>query len=154
MLSFNTSRVRRFAALPIAMLLFAAAACDDDSSEPGDPIEWTADVAGVGTFDEVEGTATVLSTSSAFEAAIEIASAPADTSFVWRVATGTCTQPGTIVGTADRYPELETAANGSAEAEANVTAALNPSGSYIVRVTDESAATPVTVACGALNVED
>lgn len=154
MLSFNTSRVRRFAALPIAMVSFAAAACDDDSSKPADPIEWSADLAGVGTFDDVEGTATVLSTSSAFEAAIEIASAPADTSFVWRVATGTCAQPGTIVGTANRYPALETAANGSAEAEANVTAALNRSGAYIVRVTADSAATAPTVACGALSVED
>ena len=44
--------------------------------------------------------------------------------------------------------------DGSAAAEAEVSAALDEDDDYIVRVLDESGAAPVTVACGALEVDE
>lgn len=153
MSSFLKVRARRLAALPVALFSLAVVACDDDSSGPGTPIEWQAELAGVGEFEEVEGTAAVISTRSALEATIELANAPADATFAWTIATGTCAQPGTAIGAATRYPELEVSEDGAAEAEADVPAGLNSAGSYIVRVIDDSGESPVVVACGALAKE-
>jgi len=150
------THVRRFAALPLVLAAFTLAACDDDddSTTPPDPVEWEAELEGAGEFEEVTGVAAVLSTQSKFEATIEIQGAPADATFAWTVAAGSCAQPGNAVGAANAYPDLEVGEDGTAEAEAEVTAALNASGNYIVHVIDDSGDEPVTVACGALAKQD
>jgi hypothetical protein len=61
--------------------------------------------------------------------------------------------PGDRIGGADRYPDLEVEEDGTAAAEADVTAALDEEEDYIVSVLDESGAEPVVVACGTLAVQ-
>jgi len=135
--------------------MFALAACDDDSpTDPVVPVEWEAQLAGAGVYEDIEGLAAVSSTATSFDAAIEIANAEEGAEFTWRVAEGTCAAPGDRVGAADRYPDLEVGADGTAGAEADVTGALDEDGDYIVRVLDETGQAPVTVACGALEIEE
>jgi hypothetical protein len=152
MLSFINPDARRVASLTIAVLASTTVftACDDDPTDPVDTIEWLAELTG----DEVEGIAAASSVQTSFEAAIEIENAEEDAVFTWGVFAGTCAAPGARVGAANSYPDLEVAANGTAEAEADVTAVLTGNGAYIVRVIDESGAQPVAVACGALEVEE
>lgn len=151
------SHARRLAALSVALLActIALAACDDDSpTDPVVPVEWQAQLAGVGEFADVDGLAAVSSTATSFDADIEIANAEEDAEFTWRVAEGTCAAPGARVGAANRYPDLEVAADGTASAEADVTAALDEDGEYIVSVLDETGQAAVTVACGALEIDE
>lgn len=156
MTSSYTSQARRLTALSATLLAstLLLAACEDDPTTPVVPVEWESQLAGVGTFDEVEGLAAVSSTSTSFDAAIEITGAAEDAVFTWSVAGGTCAAPGNRVGAADRYPDLEVAADGTASAEAEVTAALAEDGDYIVRVLDETGQQPATVACGALEIDE
>ncbi|HEX2167126.1 MAG TPA: hypothetical protein VHG09_07790 [Longimicrobiales bacterium] len=155
MSSIYEFHARRLAGLSVAVLAstLALAACDDDSpTDPVTPVEWEAQLAGVGEFEDVEGLAAVSSTATSFDAAIEIAGAEEDAVFTWRVAEGTCAQPGDRIGAADRYPDLEVEADGTASAEADVTAALDEEEDYIVSVLDETGEAAVTVACGALEI--
>lgn len=157
MSSIYESHARRLAALSVSLLAstIALAACDDDSpTDPVVPVEWEAQLAGVGEFEDVEGLAAVSATSTSFDAAIEIANAEEDAEFTWRVAEGTCAAPGDRLGAADRYPDLTVEADGTASAEADVTASLDEDEDYIVTVLDESGEDPVTVACGALEIEE
>lgn len=150
------SNARRLATLTISLLAstIVLAACDDDPTDPVVPVEWDAQLAGVGTYDDVEGLAAVSSTATSFDAAIEITNATEDAVFTWRVAEGTCAEPGDRIGAAERYPDLEVGEDGTAEADADVTAALDEDGEYIVSVLDESGDDPVTVACGALEIDE
>jgi hypothetical protein len=145
----NVSDARRMvarAAILLASVAFTAAC--DDATAPEDPVLWESELAG----DEVEGLADVSAASGSFAVEIEIANAEPEAELTWRVAAGTCAAPGTRVGAANRYPVLEVDANGLAEAEAVVPAALDEEEDYIVAVLDESGAQPVYVACGALTL--
>jgi hypothetical protein len=156
MRSFPHNRARRVATLCSALMVSATAfaACDDSPTTPVTPMEYQAALIGREGHDEVEGIASVTARATSFDAEIEIANAEADAVYTWQVATGTCTQPGSRVGAADRYHDLEVAEDGTAAADAEVPIALSSSGSYIVRVLDESGDEPVTVACGALETEE
>lgn len=156
MRSFLHNRARRVTTLSSAFIVSAAvfAACDDSPTTPVTPVEYQAALVGTDGHDEVEGSASVTARATGFDAEIEIANAETDAVYTWHVATGTCTQPGSRVGTADRYDDLEVAEDGTAAAAADVPVALSSSGSYIVRVLDESGDEPVTVACGALETEE
>jgi hypothetical protein len=156
MSSIYESHARRLAALSVSLLAstIALAACDDDPTNPVVPVEWEAQLAGVGEFEDVEGLAAVSATSTSFDAAIEIANAEEDAEFTWRVAEGTCAAPGDRVGAADRYPDLTVEADGTAAADADVTATLDEDEDYIVSVLDETGEDPVTVACGALAIDE
>lgn len=156
MRSFPHNRTRRVATLSSALIISAIvfAACDDSPTTPVTPVEYQAALVGSDEHDEVEGIASVTARAISFDAEIEIANAEADAVYTWQVATGTCTQPGSRVGAADRYDDLEVAEDGTAAADAEVPVALSSSGSYIVRVLDESGDEPVTIACGALETEE
>jgi hypothetical protein len=153
-MSFNSKRRVATVSLSLLACVLGATACDDDPTEPIDAVEWTAELAGAGEYADVEGLAAVTSTATSFDAAIEIAGAEADAVFAWLIAEGTCAEPGDRVGAADRYPELEVEQDGTAAAEADVTAALDEEGDYIVSVVDESGAEDVTVACSAIVVDE
>lgn len=155
MLSIHMSHTRRIASLTVSLLAstFILAGCDDDPTEPVTPVEWEAAVAGDGEFEDIEGVAAVSAVATSFDAAIEIANAEADAVFAWHVADGTCAEPGDRIGGADRYPDLEVEADGTAAAEADVTAALDEEEDYIVSILDESGAEAVIVACGTLEVQ-
>lgn len=148
----NNTRARRFASLTVTLLAstIVLAACDDDPVEPIVPVEWLATLTG----DEIDGIASASSAGNAFDAAIEIEGAEADAVFTWDVSAGTCAAPGARIGAADDYPDLEVAEDGTAAAEAEVSAALDEEGAYIVRVRDETGQAAVTVACGALEVDE
>lgn len=157
MSSIRYPQARRLATVSASLLAFTVflGACDDDSPiEPSDTVEWEAQLAGTAAYEEVEGLASVSSTATSFDAAIEIANGEDGAVFTWQIAAGTCAQPGDRVGAADRYPELEVAADGTAEAEADVTAALDEEDEYIVRVLDASGTAPATVACAALEIDE
>ncbi|HET9439037.1 MAG TPA: hypothetical protein VFO52_02655 [Longimicrobiales bacterium] len=138
--------------LPL-MAMLALPACDDDPADPPVTAEWEATLVGIGAFDEVEGVVLVAARTTSFTAEIEIEGAAANANFNWTLARGTCANPGAAIGAADRYPELEVAANGTASAEALVTAALDEDEDYIVRVRDVNGSGVVVVACGALEVQ-
>lgn len=148
----KNSRVRRFASLTVSLVASTVvlAACDDDPVDPIVPVEWLATLTG----DDVEGVASASAAGNSFDAAIEIENAEEDAVFTWGVYAGTCAAPGARIGAADRYPDLEVAADGTAEAEAEVNAALDEEDPYIVRVLDESGAQTVTIACGVLEVDE
>jgi hypothetical protein len=152
----HNSNARRIATLSVSLFTCAAAlaACDDDPIQPVPAVEWAADVVGVGEYAAVEGIAAVSARQTSFDADIEIAGAGEGAAFTWQVAAGTCAEPGDRIGAANRYPDLEGEADGTAAAEANVTAALDEEEEYIVRVLDESGDEPVTVACGALEIDE
>src|SRR5690606_4185636 len=91
----------RLAALSLLVCAVGMAACDDSPTDDGEQLRWEAELTGA----EVDGVATVLSNETAFSAAIEIANAPADATYTWRIAAGTCDEPGDPVGDTDLYPE-------------------------------------------------
>ena len=156
MASLQHTHARRVAALAAALFVSSAVftACDDDPTTPVTPVEYQAELVGAGEHEDVEGLATVTARSTSFDAEIEIANAEADAEFTWQVASGTCAAPGSRVGSAAQYDDLEVGEDGTASAEAEVPVGLSASGSYIVRVLDESGDEPVTVACGALETDD
>lgn len=141
----------RIARLLVALFVpvIGVAACDDDPVTV-DPVVWLADLDGA----EVTGIASVASTNTTFEASIEIQGAAEDAVFTWEIAGGTCAQPGDRIGAADNYPDLEADAGGGAEAEANVNSGLDEEEDYIAIVRDETGQDPVTVACGALAIDE
>ncbi|HEX6308057.1 MAG TPA: hypothetical protein VFZ69_07710 [Longimicrobiales bacterium] len=150
--TIDRSQARRVAWLSVSLLAcsIGLAACDDSPTDEGDPIEWEADL----TSNDLDGTVLVSSTRTRFEATIEIANADATEEYAWRIATGTCAQPGQRIGAATLYPDLDVAANGTAEAEATVAAALDEDDDYIAQVIDDSGTSPAVVACGELAVQD
>lgn len=139
--------------LPLVTAFTLAACDDDDATNPPLDTEWAATLVGVGTHGEVDGTAVVESNSTRFVAEISITGATAQADFGWTLARGTCATPGTALGAANRYPELDVASNGSAAAEASVPVGLDEDEDYIIRVFDVTGTTTVTVACGALDVQ-
>jgi hypothetical protein len=149
---FELGRKSTLLVLPL-VTAFTLAACDDDTTNPPLDTEWEATLVGVGTHGEVDGTAVVESNSTRFVAEISITGATAQADFGWTLARGTCASPGTALGAANRYPELDVASNGSAAAEANVPVGLDEDEDYIIRVFDVTGTTTVTVACGALDVQ-
>lgn len=143
--------VRR--ALLVAGALMLVACDDDDPIDPGPATTWAADLDGTGTYDAVTGSITVIANSVAFDASIEIADAPANAEFKWGIFEGTCAAPGTRIGAAALYADLEADANGDASEEAEGAGGMSPDDDYIARVTDETGQTAIVVACSAL-VED
>lgn len=146
------SHARRAGRLAVTLLAcsLGAAACDDSPTDPGDPVEWAAELTG----NVLDGTASVSSTRVSFEAAIEIENAEQDAVFAWYIAGGTCAQPGQRIGAASIYPDLDVASDGTADAEATVPAGLDEDDEYLVRVIDESGTNPVVVACGELEIQE
>jgi hypothetical protein len=131
---------------------FAFVACNDEDSTGPQLTNWTADLAGSVEFEEVAGEADVASSASSFSAAIEIAGAPADAVLAWTLMEGTCADPGDAVGSASSYPALEVGDDRTASEDADVVAALDVEGDYIVVVIDDSGVAPVILGCGALQL--
>ena len=134
----------------LVVAALALVACDDDPTEPGDVLGWEAELVGTGTFEDVVGVVAVVTNASSFTATIELADAPPEGVFSWTLMEGSCADPGDAVGSASSYPDLEVGDDGDAGEEADVVAALDEEGDYVVMVSDESDDDPVTVACGAL----
>ena len=148
--SFDIATRRAAAILTVLAAVTATTACDDDGTGPSDPVLWEADLTGA----VLDGVADVSAQSNGFTATIEIANGTEDDVFTWRIAEGTCAEPGDRIGAEAIYPDLEVAADGTAEAEATVAFALEEDGDYIAAVLDESGAQPAYVACGALSIVD
>jgi hypothetical protein len=141
--------VRRLAAPGAALLAcFTFTAACDSSTDPPPVVIWDAELAS----DDMDAVVEVRAATASFKASIDIEGADAVAEFTWRIAAGTCTQPGERIGAANRYPALEIANDGKADAEATVSATLDEEADYIAAVLDESGAQPVIVACGPLEV--
>ena len=151
MFDFFGAGTRRAAAM-VAVCAAAAAtgACDDDGTSPPDPVLWEAELAS----NVLAGLVDVSAQSNGFTAAIGIEDAAVDAVFTWHIAEGTCAVPGDRIGAATIYPELEVAADGTAEAEATVAFGLEDDGDYIAEVFADDEGEAVQVACGALALSE
>ena len=135
--------------IPVLALLLglpiALSGCDPSTTQPF-PSGWQATVTGEDEFREMHGTLGAASQFGTTVAHIAL-TGPADTTFTWRLARGSCTTPGTGVGPVANYPDLTTSNGGNVEGVAELNLMLDPDASYVVLIhtTDGSPA-----ACGEL----
>jgi hypothetical protein len=136
-----------------ALLIVAAltAGACDSSTNPILPDQWEADIAGIDDFDAISGAVGIAAGAASFTATIEIEGAEPESVFGWRVAQGSCEEPGNVLGSAASYPDLEADDEGEAAQTVNITAAMVATGTYHVHVLDESGDEAVVAACGHLS---
>lgn len=146
------SRCGRIVAIVAAFSAFLLAACDRSPSEPAPELTWEAALAGSGIYEGVSGAASVTSSLQTFQIGIILEGAEPEQSYAWWVATGLCEEPGERVGAEEAYPAIETDAEGSAEAEATVTALLDPQEQYHLSVGFDGEDEVEIVACGVLEL--
>lgn len=85
--------------------------------------------------DAIGGDVAVVST-NLLHASIQINNAPAGAILTWELRSGSCAQPGNILGGRAEYPAMSPGASGSAGAEAFVDATMRPDGRYEAAVLD------------------
>lgn len=98
---------------------------------------WQGEFNTVHSPDSIGGNVAVVSTDR-MHASIQINNAPAGTILTWELRSGSCVQPGDILGGRGVYPSLAPDATGSAGAEALVDATMSPDGRYEAAVLDAS----------------
>jgi len=154
----------RIAILAVAFLITAACSrtvkvetdpatgkTDVDVQAPGVPQGWNATLSAVG-GSGITGTATGTSASSMAHVTLNIRGATAGATLPWHVHEGSCGDANPpIVGSATSYPPLVVAADGTARAEAHVSAELNEAKSYIINVHASPTNLGTIVACGDYN---
>ncbi len=112
---------------------------------------WTASLVPRGDF-QLRGSARAQARGVVTRVAITISNARGGRPHPWRVHSGTCADPGSIVGTGNRYSSLEVGSNGpgSATSLADLDIALDDDGQYSVSVLKSSSEMSVIIACGDL----
>ncbi|MEJ2185337.1 MAG: hypothetical protein P8Z36_05305 [Gemmatimonadota bacterium] len=132
-------------AKPVLVLCGLLAACTT-STAPA-VTTWEATLAAVSPRDLLEGTVAVLSQHDRLNAGIQINNAPAAQNLTWQLRSGSCDQPGDIVGGRAVYPSLSPDSLGSASAQAIVDRTLSADGQYQASVLN---ANSTVIACGEL----
>lgn len=98
----------------------------------------------------LSGTVAVISQSDRIRANISIQGAQAGAEHAWRLRTGTCDDPGSVVGGRALYPTLQVGDGGSASADALIAGMLEPDGTYHAAALATAADDAPVAACGAL----
>jgi hypothetical protein len=145
-LELKDNSPRRTPWAPFLLLLLAGC------SSPADPVAtlWE------GVLDPVPpggvaGSAAAVAQFGRTLASVEIRQALAETTYRWRIESGTCSSPGQVQGGLAIYPPLTASLAGTASMDAVVPGVLRSGSRYIVRVAREaSAGDEVVVACGEL----
>ena len=143
------------------LLIVAAAVVACDSSTEPDPTvyAWQAALAGQDEFADVTGSVSVTAGQN-FTAEVQITGAAADAEYSWHVASGTCADPGTMLGNGASYSKIETDEEGAGEAKSTVSATLDPEGEYLAEVyfveegEGEEEDVIVVIACGDVELEE
>jgi len=135
----------RTLAKPVLVLCGVLAACNTSTT----PVvtTWQAQLTATNLHDRLTGNVAVVSERDRFNAGIQVKNAPAEANLTWQLRTGTCDQPGDILGGLAVYPALMTDTLGLASAQAVVGASLRADGQYEASIMDAGA---VTLACGEL----
>lgn len=87
------------------------------------------------------------------EASVHITDAEPESSYIWRIASGTCQGAGETQGGAAAYPPLTAGPSGSASAEAVLSAEFRPNRDYAAWVLVAEGGGEQAVACGPLRQE-
>lgn len=116
--------------LALVLVLIHVLACDVSVDPPQETV-WTAVLEPVGEGSTVSGQAAAISRNMVTEASILVEGLAANDTLSWGIRTGSCEEPGELVGPAAAYPEL-VSDGGTATADAVFNPALSSSGSYHV----------------------
>ena len=138
--------MRKFIVMTAAAAFMVAC---DSATDPAVYPEWTGELEGATGYEQVEGDVEVKSKGSTFTAKIDVTGA-AQGAYRWEVAGGTCAQPGSRVGAAAAYTNLDVGQEGTASRNVTVTGTLNGTSTYhaaVFRMVDDAR---VDVACADL----
>lgn len=130
----------------LALLSFlAVSGCSTSPTQPSHSA-WEAQIAGVGEYAALSGYAAVASQFGGADVFVELTGV-GGAKFTWRIVRGSCSEPGSGLGSAASYPELEIPEAGTASVKYRLNQMLEIEGGYalVVRATDSEVA-----ACGDL----
>ncbi len=133
----------RFSALLAAFL--PVAGCTPATAPA--PTTWEATLT---SHTPLSGTVAVVSRSDRIRAGIDIEGAVPGAAYDWRLAEGTCEEPGGLIGGRAVYPTLTAGETGSASAEAVIAGTLRPDGTYHAALLTTAPDNGTVIACGAL----
>jgi hypothetical protein len=109
--------------------------------------KWQATLTPSVAFPDLRGQAAMVASSNGTQLGIQLTGAVPNSTFLWRLRLGVCDAPGTVVGTAGSYPELEAAGNGVASDTTHFTSRLQTTNDYHVEVRATTADT-ARILCG------
>lgn len=132
-------------AKPVLILFGLLAGCGT-STAPA-VTTWQGTLTAVRPHDLIEGSVAVVSKFDRLDAGIHVDNAPTGQTLTWQIRSGSCDQPGDIVGGRAVYPALTPDSGGSADAEAFVDQTLRADGRYQASVFDPNG---TVLACGSL----
>lgn len=113
--------------------------------------DWTAKLAGMGSFAHLSGESKVLVNQGSSSATISLMGAMSGARHPWHVHEGKCGTGGPIVGNPSAYAPLVVGSDGRATASADLTVALDEAYDYHVNVHESSANMANIIACGNLD---
>jgi hypothetical protein len=146
----------------ISLLLMVACACNPfrqqapveiSDSGPSYGARWNATLATPASLTgalEVHGTAWMGPSAGNTVAGVSISNAAPGGVHPWQINHGRCGENGPILGSADAYPPLNVAGDGTAAAQASLAIPLPDSGQYHVNVHAASDNMGTIIACGNL----
>lgn len=125
--------------------------CNDD-----DDYEWSADIQGLGEWEDLEGEAEAQWTEDddEFDTAVEIRNDEPGAVRPWHVHFNDCATGGGIVGLDDDYPRLEVDEDGTATASVTVPQRLEPGAPYHVNIHLSDDELETIIACGDLELDN
>lgn len=131
------------------LLLTSIGACDTAVESAG-ATAWSGDlIATPAGAPGLEASVSAVSQGIHTEAVVQLDHAEPGVAYEWRIRSGTCEDPGEVVGGLASYPTLEASINGFDTAEALLNEALEPDGQYHATVAE--AASMQVVSCGGLD---
>ncbi|UCC84144.1 MAG: hypothetical protein JSW46_04215 [Gemmatimonadota bacterium] len=130
-----------------AALLFVAA-CDPGIAPPEQTI-WEANLIAAPEYPDVTGSFAAITRSGGTEMSIQVVGLPPSASYAWRIRSGNCSNPGSVFGSEDAYPDLVVEEPGATGADIFMARRLVAGDSYNVAVLTADPE-PDQVACGEL----
>ncbi len=132
---------------PLMPALLLATSCSL-AVDPPEQTLWEATLEPAPGYPKASGRAAAVGRSGGTEASIAVEGIEGEVKLAWMIRAGDCDAPGSRVGPAAAYPELQVGSSGSATVDTFVEARLTRDGRYhVVALAQEG---DTNVACGAL----
>jgi hypothetical protein len=135
--------------LAFCVVCLLTAGCVDLNTQDTSVTTWEGQLAPDPAHPDLSGQVAAAVQLGGTDAGIGIAGAAPNAAHLWGLWSGSCTRPGSLIGTSDDYPVLAVGDSGKASAETRLGVRLSSDSTYHAELL-ESAAAPNRIACGNL----